>query len=199
MTSGHRQFVVSPSRVGLDGRMDWGAALPALLGTLVGGAITVTGQALADKRRDSATVGAEDRAARRAQIERERKHVRDLHDRISEDIAWVRSAVMEWDDAANLERAQGLDPVPKETAARRDRAASLIAVVSDQSVRTTADEVYEIWGQWVSAEVESMVNEREHTMDAQKVIDVREKFAAAVRTYLETLNTTEAESYTSTP
>ena len=58
--------------------MDWGAALPALLGTLVGGAITVIGQALADKRRDSATVGAEDRAARRAQIERERKHVRDL-------------------------------------------------------------------------------------------------------------------------
>lgn len=81
--------------------MDWGAALPALLGTVVGGAITVVAQALADRRRDAATAGPEDRAALRAQIERERKHVRDLHDRISEDIAWVRSAVMALDDAGN--------------------------------------------------------------------------------------------------
>lgn len=144
-----------------------------MLGTLVG-AIAIIGPALADKRRDSATVGAEDRAARRVQIERERKHVRDLRDLISEDIAWVQSAVMEWDDAAILERAQGLDPVPMETAARRERAASLIAVVSDPSVRTTADEVYEISGKCVSAEVDSMVNERENTMDAQKAIDVGE-------------------------
>lgn len=179
--------------------MDWGAALPALLGTLVGGAITVIGQALADKRRDSATVGAEDRAARRAQVERERKHVRELHDRISEDVAFFRSAVMEWDDAANIERAQGLDPVPKEAAARRDRAASLIAVVSDDNVRTTADQVYDVWGQWVSAEVASMVNEHENAMDAQQVIGVSENFSAAVRTYLKALSATEAAYYTSKP
>lgn len=174
--------------------MDWGATVPALLGTVIGGGITVIGQALADKRRDSATVSAEDRAARRAQIERERKHVRELHDRVSDDVASVRSAVMEWDDATNLERAQGLDPLPKEMAARRDRAASLIAVVSDEKVRTTADEVYETWGQWVYAEVNSMVNERDNEMDPDQVIHVGAKFASVVRTFLETLNTREAAS-----
>jgi hypothetical protein len=174
--------------------MDWVAIVPALLGTVIGGGITAIGQALADKRRDAATVSAEDRAARRAQIERERKHVRELHDRVSDDVAWVRSAVMEWDDASNLERAQGLDAVPKAMAARRDRAASLIAVVSDGNVRTTADEVYETWCQWVDAEVRSMVNERDNEMDADQVIHVGGKFASAVRTYLETLNTREAAS-----
>jgi uncharacterized protein with PIN domain len=176
--------------------MDWGAVLPALLGTLVGGGITVVGQTLTDKRQDSAAKGAEDRAAHRAQIERERKHVRDLHDRISEDIAWVRSAVTKWDDAANLERANGLGPIQTEIVARHDRAASLIAVVSDSDVRTAADNVYTTWGEWVNGEAGSMVNEHENSMDPQKAIKVREAFATAVRTYLEELNDREVKSYT---
>lgn len=175
-------------------RMEWGATLPALLGTVVGGTITVIGQFLADHRRDAASVGAEDRAARRAQNERERKNVRDLHDRISEDIAWIRSEVMALDDFGNYERAQGLDPLVKELAARRDRAASLIAVVSDSDVRQAADEVYELWGVWVDGEKDAMLNEHDNRVDAQRVIAVRKDFAKAVRAFLETLSTRDAIS-----
>lgn len=102
---------------------------------------------------------------------------------------------MALDDALNYERAESLDPVSKELATRRDRAASLTAVVSDAGVRQAADNVYETWGSWVSGELDSMINERENGMDAQRVIDSREAFAQAVRNCLEALNAREAASF----
>jgi hypothetical protein len=179
--------------------MDLGSALPALLGTLAGGGITVFGQALADKRRNSATVGAEERAARRAQIERERVHVRDLHDRISEDIACIRTATSKLDDCSNYELALGLDPIEKEIGARHDRAASIIAVVSNQSLRTSADEVYILWGKSLRDDSSAILNSLARTDETSNVDAAIKAFSLAVRTYLETLNASEAASYASKP
>lgn len=196
----HRQVAEScdASRwVRLNAPMDWTGTLPALLGTVVGGAVTVTGQTLADRRKDSSTIQEETRTARRAEVERSRAQVRELHDKVSEDIAWVRGEVMAAEDALNLARAQILDPVYKEMVARHDRAASLIAVVFDGAVRAAADAVYTAWASWLAGEVEAMINAHANLVDPKGAIESGTNFASAVREYLGALNRADSALSTS--
>lgn len=175
--------------------MEWGSAIPPLIGTLIGGGITIVGQARADRRRESAEANSESRAAFRARMEDARKAVRELHDRVSSDIADIRTAVMAADDAGNFDRAEMLDPIAKDVAARHDRAASLVAVVSDTDVRMAADAVYDAWYLWIAAEVWALMNERENEADVEAARQSREKFAAAVRKHLVDLSDQEEARY----
>lgn len=171
--------------------MDWGTAIPPLIGTVIGGVLTISGQGFADQRKEAAEVKADLRAVFRAKIERQRKNVRDLHDRVGEDIAAIRSETMKADEATNIERAEMLDPICKDVAARHDRAAALIAVVPDSKVRDAADAVYEAWGNWLAGEVSSMVDSQENIISPDGARDSRSRFAAAVRKHLVDLDDTE--------
>ena len=186
--------------MGFNGGMDWSATIPALLGTVVGGTVTIFGQSRADRRRDASAVNAVDRAAQRAQIERERRDVRELHDRVSEDLAWIRGQILRLDDAGNFERLEGLAPIALEIAARRDRAASLIAVVTDEGVRDAADEVYEAWNAWVGGEIDRLGNDLDsNPVDPMRPIGAREQLAESVRAALRALDKMDAPQLTTGP
>lgn len=91
-------------------QMDWGASIPALTGALIGGGSRwlCSGSQMGDRRPQRSRQRLEPAAA---QIERDREHLRALHERVSEDVAWIRGEVNSWSAEVNVERAAGLEPL----------------------------------------------------------------------------------------
>lgn len=163
--------------------MSWTAAIPSLVGTVIGGALTITGQRLTDRHREGAERQAAARQVGREEAQRDREAVVALHRQVSADVAEVRAAITATDEAVNVERAEMLAPLIHDVRARSDRAAALIAVVPDEGVRHAADNVYDCFGHWLSDEVDSLINKTAGP-DADEVLASPGKLAAAVRDFL---------------
>ena len=76
-----------------------------------------------------------------------------------------------------------LVPLIQDVRARSDRAAALIALVPNEGVRYAADNVYDSFGQWLSAEVDSLTN-RTASPSVDKPLASPGKLATAVRDFL---------------
>lgn len=163
--------------------MSWTEAIPSLVGTVIGGALTITGQRLTDRHRE----GAERQAAARQlacdDAERDREAVVALHRQVSADVAEIRAAISATDEVVNAERADMLAPLIHDVRARSDRAAALIAVVPNEGVRHAADNVYDCFGQWLSEEVDSLTNETA-APGVDEVLASPGKLATVVRDFL---------------
>jgi hypothetical protein len=157
--------------------VSWTEAIPSLVGAVIGGALTITGQRLTDRHRE----GAERRAAAR-QVARDDAVVA-LHQQVSADVAEIRAAISATDEAVNAARADLLAQLVHDVRARSDRAAALIAVVPNDGVRDAADNVYNCFGQWLSDEVESLTNETS-SPDVDELLASPGKLAIAVRDFL---------------
>lgn len=166
--------------------MTWADSIPALLGTVVGGVVTIATQTFGDGRRNRAEVESERRLARRAEIDRERVTLRELLDRVSDDVAAIRAAISTTDECGNAERAEGLDPVLTDIRLRHDRALGLIALVDDPATRIAADNVYASFGSFVSAEIGWLVNEHSQP-SAEDAIASVDALGTAVRASLDDL------------
>lgn len=114
--------------------------------------------------------------------------MRQLHDAVCEDLAYIRQTYGAADDLLNQDRAIVLGPIAVSVRERHDRRASVIAVVNDELVRAAADAVYETWGEWITYEEDRMINEAPNDMAADTVRRVDTSLASAVRAYLEKLN-----------
>lgn len=163
--------------------MSWTEAIPSLVGTVIGGALTITGQRLADRHRAGAERQAAARQVTRDDVERDRKAVIALHQQVSADVAEIRAAISATDEAVNTERADILAPLINDVRARSDRAAALIAVVPDEGVRHAADNVYDCFGQWLIKEVDSLTN-KTVAPGVDEVLASPGKLATAVRNCL---------------
>jgi hypothetical protein len=106
-----------------------------------------------------------------------------LHRQVSADVAEVRAAISATDEAVNEVRADMLAPLIHDVRARSDRAAALIALVPNEGVRYAADNVYDSFGQWLSAEVDSLTN-RTASPSVDKPLASPGKLATAVRDFL---------------
>jgi Ca2+-binding RTX toxin-like protein len=160
--------------------VSWTEAIPSLVGTVIGGALTITGQRLTDRHRAGAERQAAARQAARDDVERDRKAVVALHHQVSVDVAKIRAAISATDEAVNTERADILAPLISDVRARSDRAAALIAVVPNEGVRHAADNVYDCFGQWLSKEVDSLTN-KTAAPGVDEVLASPGKLATAVR------------------
>ena len=163
--------------------MSWTEVIPSLVGTVIGGTLTITGQRLTDRHREGAERRAATRQVARDGAERDREAVVALHRQVSADVAEVRAAISATDEAVNAERADMLAPLIHDVRARSDRAAALIAVVPDEGVRHAADNVYDSFGQWLSEEVDSLTNETT-APSVDELLASPGKLATAVRDFL---------------
>jgi Ca2+-binding RTX toxin-like protein len=163
--------------------VSWTEAIPSLVGAVIGGALTITGQRLTDRHREGAERRAAARQVARDDAERDRKAVVALHQQVSADVAEIRAAISATDEAVNAARADLLAQLVHDVRARSDRAAALIAVVPNDGVRDAADNVYNCFGQWLSDEVESLTNETS-SPDVDELLASPGKLAIAVRDFL---------------
>lgn len=163
--------------------MSWTEAIPSLVGTVIGGALTITGQRLTDRHRENAERQASARQVTRDEAERNREAVVALHRQVSADVAEVRAAISATDEAVNVERAEMLAPLIHDVRARSDRAAALIAVVPNERVRIAADNVYDRFGHWLSEEVEALTSQTDGP-GVEEVLASPGELAAAVRAFL---------------
>ena len=163
--------------------MSWTQAIPSLVGTVIGGTLTITGQRLTDRHREGAERQAAARQVARDDAQRDRDAVVALHRQVSADVAEVRAAISATDEAVNAVRAEMLAPLIQDVRARSDRAAALIALVPDVGVRRAADNVYDSFGHWLSEEVESRTNETAPP-SVDEPLASPGKLAAAVRDFL---------------
>lgn len=170
--------------------MDWTTALPPLVGTVIGGALTIIGQRLTDKHRDDAERAAARRQVVRDDAQRDREAVTVLHRQVSGDVAEVRKAISATNDEVNQRRAERLAPLIDDIRERADRAACLIAEVPDEGVRDAADKVYDSFGLWISQEVEALDNGTANP-SADDLRAAPGKLAAAVRSFLQQSQTQE--------
>jgi hypothetical protein len=150
---------------------------------VIGGALTITGQRLTDRHRERAERQAAARQMAHDDAERDRQAVVALHRQVSADVAEVRAAISATDEAVNEVRADMLAPLIHDVRARSDRAAALIALVPNEGVRYAADNVYDSFGQWLSAEVDSLTN-RTASPSVDKPLASPGKLATAVRDFL---------------
>lgn len=148
--------------------------------------MTIAAPAFGDWRRSRAEVEVERRIARRAEIDRERTTLRELHDRVSDDVAAIRWTTSATDEHGNAERADGLSPVVTEIRLRHDRALGLIALVDDPATRTAADGAYTEFGTYVSDEINWLVDEHSQPSASAAIASVG-ALAEAVRARLDSL------------
>jgi hypothetical protein len=163
--------------------MSWTEAIPPLVGTVIGGVLTIMGQRLADRRKEGAERQAAARQVARDDADRDRQAVVALHQQVSADIAEIRAAISATDEEVNAKRADMLAPLIPDVRTRSDRAAALIAVVPDGGVRQAADNVYDRFGQWLSEEVGSLTNETT-APSVDELLAAPGELAAAVRAFL---------------
>jgi hypothetical protein len=163
--------------------VSWTEAIPTLVGTVIGGALTITGQRLTDRHREGAERQGAARQMARDDAERDRQAVVALHSQVSADVAEVRAAISATDEALNAERADMLAPLIYDVRARSDRAAALIALVPNEGVRHAVDNVYDCFGHWLSEEVDSLIN-RTAAPSADELLASPGKLATAVRDFL---------------
>jgi hypothetical protein len=173
--------------------VDWTTALPPLVGTLIGGGLTITGQRLTDRHRDDAERRAAARQVAREGAQRDREAVIGLHRQVSDDVAEIRQAITATDEATNADRADMLAPLVPDVRARADRAAALIAVVPNGRVREAADNVYDAFGLWITEEVDALTN-RIAGPSVDAPLEAPGKLATAVRDYLGELQTHETSA-----
>lgn len=170
--------------------MSWTEAIPSLVGTVIGGALTITGQRLTDRHRESAERRAAARQVARDDAKRDREAVLALHQQVSADVAEVRAAISATDEAVNVERAEMLAPLIHDVRARSDRAAALIAVVPNERVRKAADNMYDRFGHWLSEEVDALTSGTDGP-GVEKVLASPGELATAVRAFLLELDVRE--------
>ena len=163
--------------------MSWTEATPSLVGTVIGGALTITGQRLTDRHREGAERQVAARQMARDDAERDRQAVVALRRQVSADVAEVRAAISATDEAVNAVRADMLALLIHDVRARSDRAAALIALVPNEGVRRAADNVYDSFGHWLSEEVDSLTN-RTASPSVDEPLASPGKLATAVRDFL---------------
>lgn len=176
--------------------MDWITLISALAGTIVGGLITVIGQALADRRREGAAVRSERRAATLAVIERRRCHAIELHDRALSDMSELSTRVSESNEYVNQDRAELLGHVLRDLSERHGRAGALIAVVENDEVRESVDDYYTIFGLFLVAEEQQMLGQLvQQKILVEEIWGKRDQATQAVRGYLRSLGDEETATF----
>jgi hypothetical protein len=163
--------------------VSWTEVIPSLVGTVIGGALTITGQRLTDRHREGAERQVAARQMARDDVERDRQAVVALHRQVSADVAEVRAAILATAEEVNAVRADMLAPLINDVRARSDRAAALIALVPNEGVRQAADNVYDSFWQWLIEEVDSLTNETA-SPSVDEPIASPGKLATAVRDFL---------------
>ena len=163
--------------------VSWTQVIPSLVGTVIGGALTITGQRLTDRHREDAERQAAARQVVRDVASRDREAILALHQQVSADVAEIRAAIGATDEEVKARRADKLAPLIHDVRARSDRAAALIAVVPDAAVRQAADNVYDCFGLWLGEEVRSLTNGTS-APDAAEVRASPGMLATAVRDFL---------------
>lgn len=179
--------------------MDWTTLISALAGTIVGGLITVIGQHLAARQRESATIRSEGRATQLAAIERNRTRIVELHERVSNDMAELNARVSESNELVNQERAELLGELVRDLSERHARAGAPIALIEDGALREAVDNYYTTFGFFLVAEEQRMMQEFvQHHVSVEDVWSSRDKSTDAVRAHLRSLGEEELKIFAST-
>lgn len=177
--------------------MDWTTLISALAGTIVGGLITVIGQHLAARQRESATIRSEGRTTKLAVIERNRTRIVELHERVSNDMAELNARVNESNESVNQERAELLGELVRDLSERHDRAGAPIALIEDDALREAVDNYYTTFRFYLVAEEQRMMQEFvQHHVSVEDVWRIRDKSTRTIRAHLRSLGEEERKLFT---
>lgn len=129
-----------------EGIKGWPVLLLPLVGTIVGGAITIMGQFLLFRRQAAQAEAATIRQFERADRAEQRQMLQELMIRAGNDVADLRRDFMPaHEDAVNVELAEAAAASRIELTARWNAAAALMARLDNRDLAEQADGVYRQW------------------------------------------------------
>jgi hypothetical protein len=171
--------------------MDASAGIFALIGTVVGGGITIIGQFYADRRRGQFETAAHIRQLQVAAAAEQRQAVYELLDQVASDISALRSRANHGAEQVNQTYLEILEEAERILMFARERSLALVTKIANASLRNAARDVYEHWDRYIRAESNALlgsVEDPELEALAAKVSGADTALTTAARRYLDELD-----------